>query len=499
MNNNEVLQGIEIIRKAIKQDLLFFATKYIFIEDPDKEGALLKFNPWPSQKKALNVFIEKRLVIALKARQLGLTWLALIYSLWNMITRPGCKVTGLSKGENEAKELVRRMTFMLRYLPRYIIRHVDDRENWDGPIWEAGVLGVAIHHPGKEDATFNAFAASPESGRSFTSSIVLIDEWAFQVYARQIWTAAYPTINRPAGGQVLGISTGKRGTLFEEIWYKAVAGENSFFPLFLPWNADPRRTQEWYEQTKKDLPNSYKQEYPQVPEDAFSAGEGAAFQEWDEQIHVPYDATWYPPPNWKIVRVYDGGYRRACCKWYAISPEGMCVCYREYYPKDTTDEEQAKEIYRLSKCPDGSSEIISQSIGDPACWHKQASIGKSTAEIFAKAGVNMTPGDNRNREQGWKRLHEFLRPFPANEGGELTARLVFTKACPNTIRTYPSLLQSETNPEDINTRQEDHCADVDRYFVMSRPTAPISEDQRKKREEKRRRLITPGISKITGY
>jgi len=111
----------------------------------------------------------------------------------------------------------------------------------------------------------------------------------------------YPTVNRPDGGQVIGISTADMGTLFEEIWNAAVAGENDFYPIFLPWHADPRRTREWYEQTKRNMPNTYRREYPATPEEAFTAGSGAFFPEWDHDVHVIDEPGWYPPKDWRIV------------------------------------------------------------------------------------------------------------------------------------------------------------------------------------------------------
>lgn len=37
----------------------------------------------------------------------------------------------------------------------------------------------------------------------------------------------------------------------------------------------------------------------------------------------------------------------------------------------------------------------------------------------------------------------------------------------------PALLYSDTDAEDVDTRQEDHIADETRYFCMSRPMAPL--------------------------
>ena len=45
--------------------------------------------------------------------------------------------------------------------------------------------------------------------------------------------------------------------------------------------------------------------------------------------------------------------------------------------------------------------------------------------------------------------------------------------CKAFIRTMPLMMYSETHPEDLDTKLEDHCPDEVRYMCMSRPVAPI--------------------------
>jgi len=264
----------------------------------------------------------------------------------------------------------------------------------------------------------------------------------------------FPTVNRPAGGQVIGISTGAIGTLFEEIWNGAMRGENGFFPVFLPWNVDPRRTLEWYEATRRTMPNTYRREYPATPEEAFTAGQGAFFPEWDYSVHVIPEPGWYPPRGWRIVAAYDPGYgSRACFKWYAISPEGWAVCYREYYPTQTTDEDQARAIIRMSRDPDGNPERISYIVAGLDCWVKNKQTGESTFEVFSRIGrqegfpLHLIQAQT-DLANGWRRLHSWLQPFDHPKEGRM-ALLRFTPACANTIRTYPAIRQSDTDPEDV--------------------------------------------------
>src|SRR5690606_9477667 len=287
--------------------------------------------------------------------------------------------------EDDAKELVRRMAFILRHLPRWMIRHRrDETAGHTRPVWDDTTLTVTIQHPGGEPAVFRALTASRDSGRSLTGNLLILDEWAFHPWDEEIWSAALPTVNRPTGGQVIGLSTMRTGTLFHRLWDEAQAGENGFKPIFLPWTADPRRTREWYEQTRRDMPTSYRAEYPATPEEAVSVGEGAAFPEWDSTVHQPFSALWYPPRGWRIILAYDAGVGRQCCNVCAVAPDGWAVCYRGYSPSKVSDEEQARTILEMSRAPDGSPENVAYTVADPAAWGRQSGTGVSTAETFAR-------------------------------------------------------------------------------------------------------------------
>jgi len=52
--------------------------------------------------------------------------------------------------------------------------------------------------------------------------------------------------------------------------------------------------------------------------------------------------------------------------------------------------------------------------------------------------------------------------------------LTYDPSCTYSLRSIAGLLADKLNPEDVDTRLDDHAADRDRYFTMSRPpfTAP---------------------------
>src|SRR5690606_28332512 len=73
----------------------------------------------------------------------------------------------------------------------------------------------------------------------------------------------------------------------------------------------------------------------------------------------------------------------------------------------------------------------------------------------------------KERVVGWRVLREYLRPFLKD--GVLTAQLQVFSTCTEFIRTVPSLIHDDRNPEDVDSDGEDHAGDEVRYAVMSRP------------------------------
>lgn len=463
---------------AVRQELgrricQYFIENFVKIEDRDAAELAVPFTLWPNQVKALDSFINNRLNIVLKARQLGLTWLALAYSVWRMIHQPGYAVVAMSKREEDSKELSRRVGFILKYLPSYMIREKKTAGKWNGPTWEATTLVVTINHPGKEPSIFNSLTAAQDSGRSLTASLVILDEWAFQQWAREIWAAAYPTINRPTGGQVIGLSTAKRMTLYEEIWRKATQGVNTFARVFLPWSTDPRRTTEWYEQTKKDLgEQKTKEEYPNTPEEAFSAAEGVAFPEFSYDLHVvkPFEI----PPYWRKWRSADNGYTDSFAwYWFAVDEFGTVYIYREYTrePKDpkVSYSDQAKQVVIKS----GAERIGFTVVGHDA-WSvhpltKSANTpqGKSIIDFYIDGGVTDSLRAVTDRMFRKATYHEYLKPYYDENAEKLTSKVKIFSNCVKLIETLPQLLIDERDPEKVQECAIDHWYDGAGYGLIA--------------------------------
>lgn len=206
-----------------------------------------------------------RLVMILKARQLGISWLVCAYALWLCLFQDGRVVLLFSQGQMEADELLRRIRDLYKRLPDWM-RDGDgmprlNKENTSQLAWSNG-------------SSIQSLPATPKAGRSFAASLVVMDEFAFMEHAESLYGAAKPTIE-DGGGQLIILSTANgEGTLFNQLWNDAVEKVSRFTAVFLPWTSRPSRNLQWYANLSKDastprLVKMIQQEYPAAPEEAW--------------------------------------------------------------------------------------------------------------------------------------------------------------------------------------------------------------------------------------
>lgn len=174
-----------------------------------------------------------------------------------------------------------------------------------------------------------------------------------------------------------------------------------------------------------------------------------------------------------IYRSYDFGYNKPfSCAWWAVDRDGVIYRILELYgctgqPNEGVKwnpDKQFKEIARIEREHPYLRGKTVQGIADPSIWDE--SRGESIYKMAVRNNVYFTPGDNR-RIPGWMQCHYRLA---FDENGY--AMMYVFDNCKAFIRTIPTLMYSETSPEDLDTSLEDHVADEWRYFCMSRPIPP---------------------------
>lgn len=190
------------------------------------------------------------------------------------------------------------------------------------------------------------------------------------------------------------------------------------------------------------------------------------------------------PPSWTIYRSYDHGYSKPfSCGYWAVDYEGRAYRILEIYGCTETPDEgvrwEVNKIFSTIKEFEDTHRWLKGKkilgVADPAIWQKDT--GESIAETAAKHGVYFQKGDNK-RIPGWMQFHYRL----AFDENGIPMCYIFN-TCKHFIRTIPTLQYSETVPEDLDTKQEDHIADEARYFFMSRPIKPTVNKKLKQVDE----------------
>lgn len=257
----------------------------------------MPFKLWPAQVGVMWTLMVERLIIILKARQLGISWICCAYALWLCLFQPGKFVLIFSKGQNEANEMLERVRKLYERLPEWLKEATPQliRSNTTELAWSNG-------------SRVESLPATKSAGRSLTASLVILDEAAFLLFANELYTALKPTID--AGGQLIILSTANGiGNLFHQLWTRATAGLNKFRTIFLPWWSRPGRNAAWYAAQLAEYtdPGMVKQEYPSSATEAFLVSGRTRFQpDWiaAQAAHV---RPGIPRSQWpEALRSIDG-------------------------------------------------------------------------------------------------------------------------------------------------------------------------------------------------
>ena len=241
---------------------VYFIAAYCWVFNATDE-AWIPFDLWPAQAWALTQLMTNKLVVILKARQLGFTWLILGYALWQMLFRPAATIGIFSRTETDAGDLLAfRLKGMYDRLPAFMQCRAVLADNMSR--WALSNGSVAMAFP-------------TTGGRQYTFSFLLADEADFQEDLPAFMRAVKPTVD--AGGAMVLLSTadkGNLGSLYKQIYRAAKRKANTWLPLFLPWYARPGRTVAWYAEQKRDVQantgslDDLHQEYPATDTEALA-------------------------------------------------------------------------------------------------------------------------------------------------------------------------------------------------------------------------------------
>ena len=454
---------------------VYYIENYGHYEDKDAAELIQPFKLWPMQKDALTSIHKNRKNVILKARQLGISWLVVNYASSYLALRSGRTVIGLSRTEEEAKELVRRMDVVLSNMPEFILPSDKVPAGWTGPVYTKSALKIEVKWPNGQNSIFQCFPSSPGATRSFTADLVIFDEWAYQDHAEDIWASAFPVINRPFGGKFIGLSTNKRGTLFEKTFTDE---DNGFNKIFLPWYADPSRDDKWYQNTVKTYGlEATRLDYPSTVEEALEVVGGCMFPEVTEES-IKTDV----PLKGNVVTyfVMDYGLDRLAAYWIQTDGRNDQIV-KEVCESNLTISAAAERIIEETEwlvAAYGASFKPFLYLAPPDLWNRSQETGKSRALIFAECGLNLTKSNN-NIADGVAAMKEYLRHA---DGGQ--SRLTILNDCAPELFNCLRKIQIDKRRPNIYAKDPHeltHGPDALRYYCIYwiiNPNGGVKEEKR---------------------
>jgi len=203
----------ELMRAVSEASFVDFLD-YVKVLEPPPGLSVIPFEKWEHLESLAHTLRTERLVVILKARQVGVSWLLAAYALWTALYHKGAVVLMLSKGQHEAGDLVDKVKFI----------HTQLHPALQQPVGTDS--GTEISFPTMM-STVTALPSTEHAGRSETASLVIQDEADFHEHLDTNYAAVKPTID--AGGQLIQASTAnkfKMTSLFKQI-YRGARGDAS--------------------------------------------------------------------------------------------------------------------------------------------------------------------------------------------------------------------------------------------------------------------------------
>jgi hypothetical protein len=225
---------VELEWRRCATDEAYFLENYVFIPSEEDPRGRTEFELFQHQHELLTLFKNNRFVVALKARQLGYTTLAMAHALWLSFFRPGAVILVVSRNQKSANKNLGQARLAYQFLPQWMKERAPQvaADSTDGMVFRFadGMESRMKSAP----ATEGVFAGE-------TATLVVWDEAGLvEPASRQedVLRTLLPTTD--AGGAMLIIST-SRGSYnrFAKTYRSAKRGESQFVAFFKPWQVSP--------------------------------------------------------------------------------------------------------------------------------------------------------------------------------------------------------------------------------------------------------------------
>jgi hypothetical protein len=225
---------VELEWRRCAHDEDYFFRNYIYIPSESDPRGRVKFELFDYQEELLDLFKANRFVIALKARQLGYTTLAMAHAVWLAFFRPGATILVVSQTQKSANKNLAQARLAYQFLPQWMKERAPTliSDSTDGMSFQ--FADGMVSKLKSASAVESVFAGE-------TATLVILDEAGLvEPASRQedVFRTLLPTTD--AGGSMLIIST-SRGSYnrFAKTYRSAKRGESQFVSFFRSWKVSP--------------------------------------------------------------------------------------------------------------------------------------------------------------------------------------------------------------------------------------------------------------------
>lgn len=242
MDKTEIVKLVKEMEKRklleeYSKDFTRFAQEQIRIVTKDASKGFVPFELNQAQA-IISEQLTKQLedtgrvrAIILKARQQGISTYCVGRVYWKSYFSPHSRSVVMAHDSATSDALFSMSKNLIRNMPKNLAPK-EERSN---------AKEVIISSPYFKDKTAKASyrlytAGAPEAGRGTTPTIAHLSEVAFWNHDEKILAGLFQGIPQTDGTEVILESTanGAQGE-FYRLWKDAVAGENEYLPIFLPW------------------------------------------------------------------------------------------------------------------------------------------------------------------------------------------------------------------------------------------------------------------------
>jgi|TARA_R100001530_G_scaffold123574_1_gene91527 hypothetical protein len=210
---------------------------------------------------------------------------------------------------------------------------------------------------------------------------------------------------------------------------------------------------------------------------------GTFFDNWNPMHHIISGGFQYNKHFKKtthaLYRFYDYGTKAPfVCLFAAVDRNQDMIIFDEIVETGLSASRQAKYVneytYKNYKLKPND---FAEDIADPAYWTKHSEKeGRlySPADFYGDEGIYLSKANNDRKAKAKIVYEGFTVPDEGNP------RVRFTENCLYCIETLPNLPAAPLDPEDVDTKSEDHAFDALSYGMLKVLTGIVTEEKRKK-------------------